>query len=225
MNIVRTTNCSSHLHGEFVIEYDSQVVLACDADWFARMLESWVGEGERFRDGESVQIGWSSTLLRQSESGELHFSEPDFASMPVNWQPGLTRTLAHLRLHKDVLESLLPSENLAIPSLRQSCLICTKLDGANDFMMARSQPENNDSGWFLGCREEHNHNDPNSLRLISLYQAILQHAPQALPYLALPPESYVAILSGQSSFFVAGKSIEPKIGSYLDRLRSQPRLR
>jgi hypothetical protein len=221
MNIVRTTTCSSHLHGEFVIEYDSQVVLACDVEWFAKLLESWVRDGERFCDGESVQIGWSSTVLRQSQSGELHFSEPDFTSMPAVWQSGLTRTLAHLRLHKDVIESLLPSDTLAIPSLRQSCFICKKLDGAKDFMMARSQPDNRDSGWFVGCYEEHDHNDPNSLTPMSLYQAILQHAPGALPYLALPPESQVAIKSGKSSFFIAGKRVEPKIGSYLDRVGAE----
>jgi hypothetical protein len=69
----------------------------------------------------------------------------------------------------------------------QSAIICTRLEGAKGVVMERSAPSGSDSGWFCGCREEdHDHNSVTELRKVSLYEAAVRHAPQIVPYLALP---------------------------------------
>lgn len=220
MNVLSTLRCHAHSHPEFAIEFDPQRLLGLDAQWMADLLESWVADGQRFSDGESVQIGWSFTRLRQGDDGLLHFEEPDFESMPIVWTSGLTATLLHLRLHKDTAMSVIDADAMDTPSLRQSCLICTRLKAGNDFMMMRTQPDEWDSGWFIGCLEDdHDHNEPDGLVPESLYQAIVEHAPLALAYLGLPAGTAVRVESGQFELFDESGVLKPAPGSYLDAVR------
>src|SRR5215510_2680307 len=98
-----TTKCRHHNHPELVLAFDS--ILEDDARWFAGSLEEMVRSGSRFEAGQTLQIGWSIAWFVTAKNDTLGFEEPDMKSMPVLRQPGLTNSLAHLRLHKDTLES------------------------------------------------------------------------------------------------------------------------
>jgi hypothetical protein len=105
----------------------------------------------------------------------------------------------------------------AFPSLRHGGLRCTELRDGAGLVMHRSAPEGSASGWFVGCnRSSHDHNHPDHLQMDSLY-AIVRSCPMALPYLALPPESYVEQEpEGRPSIYFQEKQVSFKKGSYLD---------
>lgn len=100
-------------------------------------LRQMVRDGSRFLPGHSLQLGGSLVLFTNLPEGTLGFEEPNMSSMPIIRQSGLTNSLRHLRLQKNSLESVLPAENLAFPSLRQTCTICTKLAQSESFLMER----------------------------------------------------------------------------------------
>lgn len=216
MTPLSTKRCSEVGHSNFRLLYDPKRVLDSDAAWFAQSLEEMVLRGERFAAGQSFQIGWSFTLLEVESDGHLGFLEPDFNAMPVKWQKGITHSLRHLRLHKDVVESVLPKEQIRVPSLRQSCIVCTELPTAQRLLMARGAEAGDDSGWFIGCDGAgHDHSKADSLGKVSLYEAIVSQSPKALPYLALPPGVSVLIADGRPRVLRDDRELQIKPGSYL----------
>ncbi|MDM4770628.1 hypothetical protein [Solimonas sp. SE-A11] len=213
-----TQRCREHAHPEFAIEFDPGRLLAADAEWLAQVLESWVINGRRLAAGETVQIGWSFLQLKQ-QGEALGFLEPEFGSMPIKWVPGVTATLGQLRQHKDTVASVLPAESMDIPSLRQGCIVCTRVQASQGFLMSRATPEEDDSGWFIGCLDEdHDHQDMDSLELMSLYQAIAERASRALPYLGLPAGCSVKVQGSEPLIQGQDGPLPIKPGSYLDAL-------
>jgi len=213
---VATTRCHEFGQAELVLAFNPRNVIEKDVRWFAAGLEQMVQSGSRFQAGQSLQIGWSIAWFVALPDNALGFEEPDMKSMPVVRQPGLTNSLAHLRLHKDTLESVLSAEALSFPSLQQSCLVCTHLSSSGSFLMDRQRPEGGDSGWFIGCQADgHDHNDPSSLRRASLYEAVIAMCPRALAYLAFPVGATIAV-DEAPLFFVAGEPLEPRKGSFVD---------
>jgi hypothetical protein len=217
MKVLRTTTCVRQGHPEFRIAYDPAVaVVADDADWLLGWLEESVAAGTRYKVGQTCQVGWLVTEVRQHESGDLALWEPDMRSLPVEWAEGVSHTLAHLRLHKDVVESVLDTENLSFPSMRQSAIICTRPGQQVGVVMDRTEPVGMDSGWFCGCREDgHDHNDVAQLRRVSLYEAAARNAPQILPYMALPPGVMVSVSESVPVVFRDGEPLDFRPGSYL----------
>jgi hypothetical protein len=221
MLLITTTKCHDYGHPELALALDS-TSLEADARWFAGVLEQMVQSGSRFQPGQSLQIGWSVVWFVARANKTLGFEEPDMKSIPLVRQPGLTNSLRHLRLHKDTLESVLCSDALSLPSLQQSCLICTRLARLGSFFMDRRQPQRADSGWFVGCQaDEHDHNDPTTLRTVSLYEAVVVICPRALPYLAFPPGATIAV-GDALSFFMNGEPLEIRKGSFVDAQHRQP---
>jgi hypothetical protein len=104
----------------------------------------------------------------------LALREPDMRSMPIQWVPGITHTLRQKMLQVFMLDSVSLRDEMQIPSIRQSLVVCTGYK-AREFFMARSKgASESDSGWFVGCLDgEHDHNDPSNLRCVSLYEAYL----------------------------------------------------
>lgn len=213
-----TQRCREHAHPEFAIEFDPERMLAGDAEWLGQVLESWVVNGRRFAAGETVQIGWSFLQLKQ-QGDALGFLEPEFGSMPIKWVPGVTATLQQLRQQKDTVSSVLAPDAMALPSLRQGCIVCTRLQATQGLLMSRGAPEEEDSGWFIGCLDEdHDHQDMESLELMSLYQAIAERAPRALPYLALPAGCGVRVQGSEPLIHDKDGPLPIKPGSYLESL-------
>lgn len=219
MELISTTQCGKYAHPEFHLLYDSAKVLEVDVRWFVGTLERMVAAGEKFSDGQSYQLGWTFMLIKANDEGSLGFMEPEMSRMPIEWEPGVTHALRHLRLHKDVVESVLPAESLSFPSLRQSCLVCTKVDQAGTLLMDRLDSKGDDSGWFIGCGDRaHDHNSVENLERVSLYEAAVSLAPPVLPFLALPAGAFVGLRGGPPVIFYEDKELEIRTGSYLQRL-------
>lgn len=216
----KTTKCKKHGHSEFKLSFDDYVIDPW-IDWLVDYLEKSV-KSENYEDGETMQIGWMVNLIKK-ENGDLTLCEPDFKKMPVHWVASVSATLSHLFLQKYVAESLGLEKKLDIPTLTNTAIRCNKFgkQGAK-FFASRTEPsENNpdDSGWFLGCVDEkHDHNNPKTLSLISLYEAATIN-PSIVPYLSLP-ENVSVMETGDPREFEIGiddELLSVKEGSYLDK--------
>ena len=75
---IRSTECSHYGHPEFRVTWTSSAVPHGDAALLVKHLEERVSAGERFRAGETLQIGWIEARLRLGPIGLLEFEEPDF---------------------------------------------------------------------------------------------------------------------------------------------------
>jgi hypothetical protein len=214
---VMTRRCHERGHPELELDYDPARLLARDAEWFAEVLEGMVHVGSRFEIGQSLQIGWSlAWFTRGSSPGVLGFEEPDMRSMPIVREPGLTHSLSHLRFQKDTLQSVLPADALAFPSLLQSCLVCSRVELSPAFFMDRNEPNGADSGWFIGCcDEEHDHNQLSELEKVSVYEAVIRRCGGALQYLAFPAGAMI-VVDEWPEFFMNGKELEIRSGSFVD---------
>lgn len=217
MAILRTSTCHAHKHPEFHINYDPALVpVQDDVRWFAGWLEQSVAQGKQFAPGQTCQIGWMVTEVRQGNDGLLSFWEPDMQAMPVAWVESVSNTLAHLRQQKDVVESVLSADSLTCPSMLQSALICTRLGRQDGFVMERTDSSGTDSGWYFGCADEnHEHNEVTELRCVSVYEAAVRYAPQIVPYLALPTGLIILVSEGVPSIFQDGELLKFKPGSFL----------
>jgi hypothetical protein len=215
--ILRTSNCRAYKHPEFRITYDPAIVpVEADLRWFLGWLEQSIAQGKRFAPGQTCQIGWMLTEVRQGNDSLLSLWEPDMRAMPVSWTESVSNTLAHLRLQTDVVESVLSADALSYPSIRQSAIICTRLGQKDGLVMERTEPSGADSGWFFGCREkDHQHNDVAELLRVSLYEAAIRYAPQIVPYLALPKGVLIAVSKGVPAIFQDGELLDLKPGSFL----------
>jgi hypothetical protein len=217
MAVEQTSRCGKFGHPEFRFNFDrTQVPVAEDVQWIIDWLEQAVAEGECFTPGQTCQIGWMVTEVRLGENGFLTLWEPDLRKMPVAWVESVSNMLAHLRLQKDVVESVLPASALTFPSMQQSAIICTRFGNKGHLVLERTQPKAADSGWFFGCLDkDHDHNDAAELRCVSLYEAVVSHAPQIIPYLALPAGVLIALENGAPAILHNGEALDFLKGSFL----------
>lgn len=218
-----TKTCRHHEHPEFVLDYDPAIVIEPDVEWLLEFLERSVCSGTRYRNQETISIGWTDTLIEQTDSNHLRLLEPDWTGkLPIEYIPSVTRALADLRRQKDVAESLGLGEHLSFPTIRQSAIVCNQLGARDCGVLDRARTEGQDSGWFFGCNDPvHDHNDVRVLKRISLYE-IGCRMPEVVQFCALPPGSNV-LLGGAKKIVVCldGDDVEIRKGSYLERLLHQ----
>lgn len=219
MEVLHTATCASHGHPEFRVSYDPKLVpVPDDARWLVGWLEDSVARGAKYEPAQTCQIGWLVAEVRAGADSALELWEPDLPHMPVQWVEGVSRILVHLRLQKDVAESV-PDTEFEFPSMRQSGIVCTRFSRAETLLLERTEPQGHDSGWFCGCADEdHDHNSINELCRVSLYEAAMMSALRIVPYLALPPGTLLEVGSGVPTIFVNGEPVAFKPGSYLDAL-------
>lgn len=212
---VSTLHCSRVAHPEIVIQFDEPMVITSDARAFVTGLEEEVLSGRRFKDGETLQVGWSLALFRAAQPDVLAVWEPDMESFPMRFVDSVSRTLMHLRLQRDVAESL--SLSPRFPSMRESGMRCSWAHEPSSLVMERFEPEGASSGWFIHCGSpSHDHENAENLVRESLY-AIALDQPGVISYLALPPGSVVLLKdSVPESISVNGAPLVAKKGSYLD---------
>lgn len=214
MDVVSTRACSAFGLREIEIAFDPDVTAEQDAAWFSATLERMVAQGSRFEPGQSIQIGGGMAWITERANGALGFEEPDLRSIPLRRVAGLTHSLATLRLQKDVLESFFPTDRIAFASLSHSCIVCNALSDTGAFLMQRAErSRDSDSGWFLGCLEDHDHNVASHLRQVTVYEAIVRLCPGSLPYLALPVGTAVA-LHPEPRVMYQWQALSPKPGSF-----------
>jgi hypothetical protein len=213
-----TRKCKEHGQLEISVFCDDGLPLAENLKWLLEWIESEVAGGRRFLPEQIVQIGWSLLEIRQRTDGTLALFEPDFQSMPVKFVDSVSNTLRHLLLQKCVAESLGLAEEMTFSSLRDSAIVCAEFGSAEGFVMQRLAPKASNSGWFFGCDSQaHDHQSPDALRRISLYEAAALRDDRIIPFLALPPDIFVGF-GGAVPYFSRGeRELVIRPGSYLHK--------
>ncbi len=218
--LTNTTRCSEFEHPEFAIECEDVLALTGTLNWFTDWLESSVQSGQAFQPGQTVQLGWSILRVSQNDAGLLTFSEPDFTHSPVQFLPGVTKSLLHLFLQKSVTDSVGLTASNDIPSLRMSAVICSRFSAKNPVFFSRTEPRENDCGWFFGCLDPaHDHSSLAELRSVSLYNAALNHAFVMVPYLGLPAGTDVILAGKDIEIYQNRQPLPFQAGSYLAQLQ------
>src|SRR5947207_426983 len=108
----------------FRFKVDRARVIDVDVDWLVNTLDKWIAGGERFKDGETIQIGWGLLKVRSNSDRTTSLLEPDYQAMPIEWVDTVTQTLVDLRRQKGVCESYFDVDQAEFTSLRISCLVC-----------------------------------------------------------------------------------------------------
>lgn len=178
-----------------------------DISTFLQGLENCVAAGEKFKAGETFQVGWMLTMIEANREGSLSIFEPDFQVMPIRWRDSVALTLLHLRLQRDACQSVVSFDEIDFPSIRQSATICTHFCPSEGFAMGRGKPiDPNDTGWFCSClNKRHNHNSARELHRLSLYELVVRYGSQIVPYAALPEGVAVIVNKGVPTIFRQGQ--------------------
>jgi hypothetical protein len=135
-----TETCKKHGQHEITVECGDEGYLESALKSLLQWIEKETEKGRRFLPEQTVQFGWSILEIRQRTDGTIGLFEPDFRSMPVRFVDSVTNTLFHLLLQKWVAESLGLVEELEIPQLQASALICTEFGRTDGFVMCRVEP-------------------------------------------------------------------------------------
>lgn len=181
---------TTHLNsaGSREIAFEVEPDAAGLAQWIVDYFESQAAIGTRFRDGQTVELGWSLLLLREV-GNLLEVHEPDFDSMPIRWCRGVNNTVRHAQLQKAVCDLL--GCDPQFPSIRHAGITSPGFAESRNFMMSRDASSASDSGWVFA---ESDYREAAG-DYYSLYQIALQKI-EIVPFLALPVSSRVEIRSG-----------------------------
>jgi hypothetical protein len=215
-----TQKCGEHGHLEISVSCDDAAESALPG--YLQSLLGWiereVAGGRRFVPEQTVQVGWSLLEIRQRTDGTLGLFEPDFQCIPMRFVDDVSKTLLHIMLQKSVAQSLGLEEELAIPSLLNSAIVCTEFGSTKGFVMNRATPKASDSGWFFGCdNEAHDHESPDTLRRVSLYEAVTRKDDRTIPFLGLPPDMFVGFGGVVPYFSREDTELVIRPGSYLHK--------
>lgn len=219
-----TTGCARHGHPEFQVRVSRPAVPADDIAWLLQFFETRVAQGETFRSGESLQVGWMFTMLQEeSPGGMLRVLEPDMQAVPVRFVDAADATLLHLRTQQDIVRSLSSPQGLEpdFPSLRQSVVVHLDYRQARRILLTRSAPVDAlDSGWWLtDLDDEAGAQDPTRFSKTSLYQLAVDR-PDLVKFFAVPVGLQVFV-DGARIGVLGPESEVPQIpGSYLDQLNA-----
>ena len=214
----RTQNCSKHGHPEFSLVCDDASVFERQVKWLLDWLEEEVSRGKQFLPDQTVQVGWSVLKVGRRADESLALFEPDFKSVPMVFVDNVSKTLVHLLIQKSVTESLGLENEISLPSLRESAIICTDFGTGKGVFLDRAKPSGHASGWFFGCSNaQHNHQAAQNLRLVSLYEACVLLDETVIPYLGLPAGIKISFSGAIPRFFLNERELLIKHGSYLDK--------
>jgi hypothetical protein len=213
---ITTHRCRQFQHPEFVLEADDSIVPRDNIQRIAGTLEEMVAGGSVFKPDQTFQIGWSLTLVKPYDKSRLTLVEADMQSMPIKWVPGITQSLRQMMLQLFMLDSVRLRSVMQFSNFRHSLIACTRYT-ETEFLMDRAEEEDHASGWYIGCQDEdHDHNDPDNLQLVSLYEAFLNQ-PALVNFLAFPTGSAISVKQSEGVkvlFNDAELPTEP--GSFLD---------
>ncbi|VWD39003.1 hypothetical protein BLA50215_05237 [Burkholderia lata] len=216
----RTIHCKRFDHPEFQIQVSDRTIPAVDIGWLLRFLEQSVAGGERFRAGETLQIGWMVTMLESGADDVLRIMEPDMRAIPIEFIDSVDSTLKHLRNQKDMAASVAPAQEPDFPSLRQSAVVHVNFKSAGSVLLTRYPARETDSGWTLtDLDDEAGSRDPSRYVKISLYQLGVNR-PDLIQFLALPSGLQVFVAGSTIRVMDPGGEIQPAPGSYLEALNA-----
>lgn len=211
-----TRQVKSQLIDEFAFDANESApdfVITSFTDW---LVEYLLG-GAILSDGQTLQYGYTPLNCRV-QSRVLRLLAPDFQKMPINWVTDLGPTFQIVVAHKYTPETFGFAPD--IPTLEQTAIVGKCFDRIPMFANRLQPAESNhsDSGWFIGSdSEDVDNNDPDQLRVMSLYEAMLS-VPHVLRFLSLPVGCQVVFTSGHPVVLQDYHELSIPKGSYLDRL-------
>lgn len=218
-SIHATANCKLYDHPEFQVRVSNSAVPAEDVAWLLGFFEQRVAQGEKFRSGESLQVGWMFTMLEDGPGGFLRVLEPDMKVVPVKFVDSVDGTLMHLRNQQDVVRSLSPSMDPDFPSLRQSAVVHVNCKEARRILLTRNKAADGaDSGWWLSDLDDQaGSQDPTRFVKTSLYQLGVDR-PDVVKFFAVPAGLQVVMDGARIGVLGAGGELQQIQGSYLSEL-------
>jgi hypothetical protein len=221
-NDFATTGCAKFGQKEFSFAADAASIPADDIEWLKTSLINWVASGERFKPGETVQIGPIVLKTRLASDGTLRLLEPDMKSMPFNYVDSVTATLRLVRRQKDTVESVGTRDSVAFAPLHLPLMVSSDALNASALVLLRDTAEVPGTGWVILNANSLLPADKVEYSAMSVYEAILSR-PEIAKFLALPT-GYQVVVAGDKDFTISkdGAEIMPKEGSYLDRIRNAP---
>jgi hypothetical protein len=215
-----TAKCAQYGHPEFQVSVSDKAIPRVDVDWFLSTLESMVAAGERFKPGETIQIGWIIAKAELGDKGALRLLEPDMKTIPVKFVDSMDATVRHLRAQKDSVESVLPASSLLFPSLSQSVVVHVQYKQAQKLVLERLSPRGSDSGWWLSdLADASAAKDPTRFAKISLYQLALDR-PDLVKFFAFPVGVQV-VIDRRIGVLKDGAELPIKPGSFVDLLNQR----
>jgi hypothetical protein len=208
-SVYATSGCKRYNHPEFQIRVSNSAVPAEDIALLLRFFEQRVAQGEKFRSGESLQVGWM--LLR--------VLEPDMKAVPVKFVDSVDSTLMHLRNQQDIVRSLHPPVEPDFPSLRQSAVVHVNYKKASRILLTRNGAVDGvDSGWWLSdLGDQAGSQDPTRFIKTSLYQLGVDR-PDLVKFFAVPTGLQVVVDGALIGVLGAGGEVQQIEGSYLSEL-------
>ena len=219
--LVSTQHCRKFDHPEFVLEVDESRIPDEQIKLFIDNLEGLVAEGTVFEPRQKFKIGWMLTEVREYEGSRLTLLEPDMESLPIQLVPGISESLHQQMMQVFFIDSLaVPRQDMEVPDIRQSAMVCSRYRESGDLFLARSEPyKKTDSGWFLGCLDDdHDHEAVENLEVVSLYEAFLKRR-EIEVWASFPRGSLIALERGVVPRITRDDvplDIQP--GSFLDRM-------
>ncbi|WP_175870773.1 hypothetical protein [Burkholderia sp. BCC0397] len=160
------------------LEFGAQAIL--------EYFDGQIKQGVIFKDGETVQFGWSIVILKAIDDGTLEVWEPDFSSMPIAWVRGANNTYRHLMVQKEVCTQM--GVDPDYPSLRQAAIVRAGFDGNGTFYMIRESEAASNSGWIIGSK----YSADVSGEFRSLFEMAIK-CRKIVPFLALPTGAIVKV--------------------------------
>ncbi|WP_051945312.1 hypothetical protein [Verrucomicrobium sp. BvORR106] len=186
MTTLRTS--TGPTRGQLEIQFEVDDEIAESGGWLVDYLNHSIHTGTLYQAGETIQIGWMIALLDHGalteESPCLELWEPDFQTVPIQWQRGLNQTFRHLVLQSSVCESL-QCEPM-FPEIRSAGIVSPSFPHSQQFAMWREETSGSDSGWMF----DHFTQDSSQGEFQSLYHIVLAK-PEIVPFLALPVGSLI----------------------------------
>lgn len=212
-----TTQCGKFNHPEIEFSVSSKAAPEADIQHMVASLEHMVASGSRFKDGETLQLGWMVTRFARGPGGKLKLTEPDMKKVPIRFVESLDSTLKHLRSQKDSVESVMPATALNFPRLDQSVVVHVNYKKATPVALQRLEPQEQDSGWWLSDpTDSRGNSDTTRFLKISLYQLALDR-PDLIQLLAFPVGTTI-LVDRQVHVAKGGAELPVRAGSYLDQL-------
>jgi hypothetical protein len=213
-----TSRCKLFQQPEFRIQVASKAVPINDVEGILHGLEERVAAGERFKGGETIQIGWMLTKLEPDPDGALHVTEPDMKSIPIKFVRSIDNTLRQLRSQKDTVESVMPSDQLSFPFITQSAVVHVNYKTTKRLALDRAAPDGADSGWWLSdLNEKSTTHEPKNYTKISLYQLAIDR-PDLVKFFALPAGLQAVVDGNLIGVLKDGKELPQAPGSFLSEL-------
>jgi hypothetical protein len=216
---ITSAGCGNHHHAQFRLRFDPNLALERDAGELVARLEQGFGSRPDLKSGSYFQHGWLTLRLNPESRNILTVQEPDFQGLPVRYADSVTNALRHLAWQRACATAIGFRGALVHPTMSDTAAVCPRIGRSRDFILERSSPAPNDSGWTIGCSDTgHDHKHGADLTRMTLYEAVTRFRPEIAAFFALPPGA--KILNGPHGLWISldGRSHQIPRGSFLDQL-------